>query len=303
MTRTILAALLTLFAVAAPARAQYNAAAAQSAPVDSVTVTTRSKDGKVSQRTELVPAAQDRWGNAQGNNHDLAVDGAFDGQTVAVLHFYTGEGFDFELPRQALKEKGFSVYRWINAPPSVAEFKKGLAKADQLWLISTDRRLLSDEHVKAIKEFFDAGHGVYIWGDNQPYYADANVVAKALFGTEMLGDVPGDQVVGLQQKGHARGLKPNHLLTTGLAHLYEGITIATIQPNQVLEPLLYGHEDNLVSAYFDKGGKRAILDGGFTRLYLKWDTAGTGRYVKNAAAWLANYERFGNQVVSTKWKK
>jgi hypothetical protein len=303
MTRTILVALFSLFAVAAPAHAQYNAAAAQSAPVDAVTVTTRSKDGKVSTQTEYRPAAQDRFGNAQGSNHDLAVDGAFDGQTVAVLHFYTGEGFDFELPRQALKEKGFSVYRWINAPPSPAELKKSLAKADQLWLISTDHRLLSDEHVKVIKEFFDAGHGVYIWGDNLPYYADANAVAEALFGTKMLGDVPGDQVVGLQAKGHARGLKPNHLLTTGLAHLYEGITIATIQPNQALEPLLYGHEDNLVAAYYDKGGKRAILDGGFTRLYLKWDTAGTGRYVKNAAAWLANYERFGNQVVSAKWKK
>jgi len=24
-----------------------------------------------------------------------------------------------------------------------------------------------------------------------------------------------------------------------------------------------------------------------------WDNAGTGRYVKNAAAWLVNYERFG----------
>jgi hypothetical protein len=302
MTRTLVT-LLTLFAAAAPARAQYTAAAGQNAPTVDVTVETKAADGKVTRSVVHQQAPQDRYGNAQGSHNDLAVDGAFDGQTVAVLHFYTGEGFDFELPRKALKEKGFSVYRWINAPPSPAELKKSLAKADQLWLIATDRRLLSDEHVKVIKEFFDGGHGVYIWGDNEPYYADANVVAKALFGTEMLGNVPGDQVVNLQAKGHKRGLKPNHLLTTGLEHLYEGITIATIQPNQVLEPLVYGHEDNLVTAFYDKGGKRAILDGGFTRLYLKWDTAGTGRYVKNAAAWLANYERFGNAVVSTKFKK
>lgn len=48
-----------------------------------------------------------------------------------------------------------------------------------------------------------------------------------------------------------------------------------------------------MAAFYDKDAKRAIFDGGFTRLYLKWDTAGTARYVKNAAAWLANAERFG----------
>ena len=64
----------------------------------------------------------------------------------------------------------------------------------------------------------------------------------------------------------------------------------------MLEPLIYGHEGNLVAAYYDANGKRAILDGGFTRLYVKWDTAGTARYVKNSAAWLQNVERFGSAV-------
>jgi len=35
-------------------------------------------------------------------------------------------------------------------------------------------------------------------------------------------------------------------------------------------------------------------------LFIKWDTAGTGRYVKNAAAWLVNYERFGDDVLAEK---
>jgi hypothetical protein len=112
----------------------------------------------------------------------------------------------------------------------------------------------------------------------------------------MLGNVPGDQTVNLWSTPGKHGIRPNHLLTSGLHYLYEGITIATIQPNQVLQPLVYGHEDNLVAAFYDKDGKRAILDGGFTRLYYKWDTAGTGRYVKNAAAWLVNVERFGTKV-------
>ena len=99
------------------------------------------------------------------------------------------------------------------------------------------------------------------------------------------------------------GLLPRHLLTTGLEFIYEGITIATIQPNQTLTPLIYGSAGNLVTAVYDRNGKRAILDGGFTRLFLKWDTAGTGRYVKNAAAWLVNVERFGDAVVASQLRK
>ena len=66
----------------------------------------------------------------------------------------------------------------------------------------------------------------------------------------------------------------------------------------MLTPLIYGSDSNLVAAFFDHDGKRAIFDGGFTRLFYKWDTAGTPRYVKNAAAWLANYERFGTTVTA-----
>ena len=277
----------------------YTKSAGTSAPMVDKPRTVRGDDGV--DHTVIVHerADQDRWGNANGNEHDLAVDGAFEGQTIAVIQLYTID-FDFHLPREALKEKGFSVYRWSNQPPTPAELEQALAKSCELWLISGDHQMLTDEHVKVIKKFFDAGHGVYIWGDNQPYYADANLVARALFDTEMLGDLPGNQTVGLQKQwGHA-GLLANHLLTTGLEHIYEGITIATIQPSKTLQPLIYGSADNLVTAYYDHDGKRAILDGGFTRLYMSWDTAGTARYVKNAAAWLVNAERFGDSVVSPK---
>ncbi|MDF1549568.1 MAG: hypothetical protein P1P88_17205 [Bacteroidales bacterium] len=239
-----------------------------------------------------VKVEADQHGNAQGNQYDLAVDGAFEGETVAVLHLYTGEGFDFSLPKAALKEKGFSVYRWIDNPPSPKELEEQLKKACQLWIISSNVQKLNEGHLKVIKKFFDSGKGVYIWGDNDPYYADANYVAEYLFDVKMLGNLPGDVVVGLNNKGKNVGLMPKHLITTGLEYVYEGITIATVQETKLLKPLIYGHEGNLVAAFYDQGGKRAILDGGFTRLYYSWDHAGTGRYVKNAAAWLVNYERF-----------
>ncbi len=239
----------------------------------------------------------DTYGNAAGNQYDLAVDGAFKGQTVAVLHLYTGEGFNFELPKAALKEKGFSTYRWINNPPEPKELEEKLKKSCQLWIISDRTQKLNDHHLKVIKKYFESGKGVYIWGDNDPYYADANYVAKALIGTTMLGNLPGNKTVPVDYEKEKMGLTPGHLITTGLEYVYEGITIATIQDSKHLSPLIYGSQNNLVTAVYEQDGKRLLLDGGFTRLFINWDTAGTARYVKNAAAWLVNFERFGDQVL------
>lgn len=246
------------------------------------------------------PVATDEYGNAQGNQYDLAQDGGFQGYRVAVLQLYAGAdepasnrgGFDFSMPKKALEEKGFEIQLWREQPPTPEVLQEALREASQLWVISDRRKKLNDRHVQVIKAFFDSGKGVYVWGDNHPYYEDANTIAKALFGTGMSGNVRGDQVVGLQRGPRAPGLLPGHLITTGLQHLYEGVTIATIQANNGLEPLIIGSAGNVVAATYEREGKRAILDGGFTRLYMKWDTAGTGRYVKNAAAWLVNYERF-----------
>ena len=290
-----------VFAMAVAAAGPYSPSAGQNAPAPVAEKRTIvHDDGTVEVTTKMVAPTRDSYGNAQGNQYDLAVDGAFNGQTVAVLHFYTGEGFDFHLPQAALKEKGFSTFRWMNSPPSPAELKEKLKKACELWIISSSDRRLTDEHIAVIKEFFDAGHGVYIWGDNEPYYSDANAVGKALLGVEMHGNVAGGQNVAVQTKGGHTGVIANHLLSTGLQNVFEGITIATIDENQYLKPLIYGSAGNLVTAVYEKDGKRAILDGGFTRLFLGWETAGTSRYVKNAAAWLVNYEKFGDAVTAAK---
>ncbi|MHB8876929.1 MAG: hypothetical protein ACYC8T_24800 [Myxococcaceae bacterium] len=282
--RLLYLALAVALVAAAPAFAQYNDSAAKSAPTETV---------KIGAREVTRPVAPDGWGNAAGNDYDLARDRAFEGQSIAVIQLYTQEGFDFSLPRAALAEKGFKVQLWSNRPPSPEELQKALEKSCQLWIISGSNRQLDERHLAVIKKFFDAGHGVYIWGDNDPYFADANYLASALLGTQMSGDVPGGVTVGLQRAAGKTGVLQDHLLTTGLEQLFEGVTIATVAPTQTLRPLLFGSAGNLVSAFHDRDGRRAILDGGFTRLYIKWDTAGTARYVKNSAAWLVNVERFG----------
>ena len=287
---SVIAFILLFFFFIGEMTAQYNICAGQNAVYE---------DSYDADKREYrkVKVEADRHGNAEGNQYDLAVDGAFQGETVAVLHFYTGGGFDFSLPKAALKEKGFSVYRWMNKPPSPEELEKSLKKACQLWIISSSSKMLNEDHLKVIKKFFDSGKGVYIWGDNEPFYADANYVSEYLIGVKMLGNLPGDVTVGINDKKKGVGLTPGHLITTGLEYVYEGITIATIQDEQnALKPLIYGHEGNLVAATYEQDGKRLILDGGFTRLYYSWDHAGTGRYVKNAAAWLVNYERFAEKA-------
>jgi hypothetical protein len=268
----------------------YNSTAGSNAPQ----VAERDDRGEVkkNEKGEIIykEVAKDAYGNAQGNQYDLAVDGAFDGQTILVLQLYSEPSFNFEAPEKALKEKGFGLFRYINNPPDAQQLKKDLTKSCQLWIISDSYSKLNDDHLKVIKEFFDDGHGIYIWGDNDPYYADANKVADYLFGGQMTGNLMGDTPVGIQIDSLSPGIKAGHLVTTGLENVYEGITIATVSPNPYLQPIIYGSAGNLVTAVYEHDGKRAILDGGFTRLYYKWETAGTDRYVKNAAAWLVNFE-------------
>jgi len=279
-------------------QSQYNTCVKQNIINEEVSIEVYDKDTKTLKVvTEVRQVESDTYGNAEGNQYDLAVDGAFEGQTIAVLHLYTS-GFDFSLPSAALKEKGFSVYRWINNPPSPEALDSALAKSCQLWIISSSGRKLNQAHADVIKKYFNSGKGVYIWGDNQPFYADANFIAEQLIGAKMNGNVIGDKTVGLLQDGSKSGVMPNHLITTGLQNIYEGITIATIAEHKDLTPIVYGSSGNLVTAAYEEDGKRLLIDGGFTRLYYKWDTAGTGRYVKNAAAWLVNYERFGDEVLA-----
>jgi len=312
--------------VSTTAWAQYTPAAGQNAPRRAYRPVLKksgeyAKDKLGRTRFQPVKAAPkvDRHGNASGNQYDLAIDGAFQGQTVLILDQV---GNTLVNTRKALARKGFAtvVFR---GKPKIKQLKKALSKSCQVWLISAGASRLEKGHIAAIKAFFKKGHGVYIWGDNDPLYADANRLAGALIpGLKMKGNLYGNKTVGVAHKGSA-GVRKGHLITTGVQHLYEGITIATLSFGQSstrksriynngqlkqnrrawkdyiakgFTPLLFGSAGNLVSAAYQAQGKRLIIDGGFTRLAVSWDDAGTARYVKNAAAWLVNSERFKDKV-------
>jgi hypothetical protein len=319
------AALAVIFVLSSfAARAQYTPTAGQNAPAAAYREE-RAKDtdhAATIVKTDQQQVTRDVHGNAQGNQYDLAVDGAFAGQTVLILDEV---GNTLDNTRAALREKGLASVVYRGTMPDAKELRAALSKSCELWFLSTSERALSDEDIPVIKEFFDSGHGVYIWGDNDPLYVDANRLADALIpGLRMEGDLYGDTVVGVAQTDQHVGLRKGHLITTGLEHLYEGVTIATIQfthgqgknehlygpqgskpdgskdrsPSlpQGFTPILYGSAGNLVTVAYEANGKRLVVDGGFTRLAISWDDAGTARYVKNAAAWLVNSEKFGNTI-------
>jgi len=304
--KTLIVSVFTFFVACQLSAQAYNSCAAKSVVVEPVSVERRNE--QTGEKETVVEykkvTTTDNFGNASGNQYDLAVDGAFEGQTIVVLQFYTGENFDFEKPKAALKEKGFSVYRFSNAAPSPKELEEALSKACQLWVISSTSQMLNDEHAEIIKKFFYSGKGVYLWGDNDPYHADADFLAQKLIGASMSGGYYAGQNVTFKADSTTSGMKADHLITTGLEYVFEGITISQIHdPNKQLKPLIWSTDGNVVTAIYEDQGQRLIIDGGFTRLYCNWETAGTGRYVKNAAAWLVNYERFGELVLGDELKE
>jgi len=239
----------------------------------------------------------DQFGNPEGDEYDLAKDNAFSGNTIAVLNII---GTNLNYLKPEVQSKGFNLHEWRHEVPSPAQLKQDLSQVSQLWVISGGTQMLTDAHADVIEEFFNSGKGLYIWGDNRPLYADANFLTRRLFNTIMEGNTHASTVVGISGEGKGRsGIVDGHLISTGVANMYEGTSIATVKATQELSPLIYDSTDQLVAAVYEKNGKRAIIDGGFTRLWYDWESsAGTARYLKNAAAWLANYERFGDELLS-----
>jgi hypothetical protein len=247
-------------------------------------------------QSKITTAPRDQFGNAMGNTYDLGVDGAFRGLTVAVLHLYTGEGFDFLLPKAALEEKGFTVIHW-KAAPNPTELRNALSQACQLWVISAPGQILSEEHLTIIEEFYRRGKGLYLWGDNQPFFADANAVLTKIFptdGVRLEGNDPGTKTLVAKTTPNGVGFDSEHFIFTGIENLYEGVTIArVIYPERTrITTIAMSSHSYPVTCILDDGTHRLAIDGGYTRMYPDfWNvTAGTSRFVKNISAWLCGFE-------------
>jgi hypothetical protein len=260
--------------------------------------------GKHAGKTKFAASVpRDRFGNAKGPEYDLSPDNVFNGQTVGILMLFShgSESLSLDSPQAALKRKGFAVRVWTALPPP-AELLEGMRACCQLWIISGASTTVTAKHIEVIQELVDLGKGLFLWGDNDPYNGDATAVLAGLrqtAGTSLSGNYHADQIIaespgsGGGGGGGGRGGFSQHLVLTGIESLYEGITIAAVRgPAGVLAPLVRSSDGQTVTACYDAGGARVLVDGGFTRLYEdRWGrTAGTARFVTNAACWLYNYE-------------
>ncbi len=244
-------------------------------------------------------ATNDIYGNPQGSQYDLAKDGAFKGYKIVIMNLLTTGGPKDKAimvnSMPALTKKGFMVTVYgVNDINSVDKIHQELSNDRcQLWVISDSICHLSENHFDLIYNHFEKGRSLYIWSDNAPYFADSNILLDRLFKTNMSGDYLADQVLATQTQPNAPGIIKGHPITTGIQNFFEGITISNVRLTPNLKPLVFSSDGKVVTAFYDMGGKRVLIDRGFTRLYYKWNSARTDRFVVNCASWSTNIERFG----------
>jgi hypothetical protein len=238
----------------------------------------------------------DSNGNALGDEGDLCRDGAFEGMsiTVVVLQAYTMD-FDSKYMRTALEKKGFVVK--ILTPPFVSpdELDQMLATASQCWIISSNTRTLSDDIMDVCVRHWRGGLGLYVLGDNLPFLFDANQVLGKMGFPTLHGNQPGDKYLRPSDMEHDRspGFAAGDLVTTGIMTLFEGITVAWMVEADLapvgLKPILRESTDGrVIVARRDAmdGCGPVCVDGAFTKLYYRFDEAGSARLVTNMAIFL-----------------
>eukprot|EP01098_Paradermamoeba_levis_P002041 TRINITY_DN1239_c0_g1_i1.p1 TRINITY_DN1239_c0_g1~~TRINITY_DN1239_c0_g1_i1.p1 ORF type:complete len:738 (-),score=252.05 TRINITY_DN1239_c0_g1_i1:94-2172(-) len=246
--------------------------------------------------TEISGAPTDAFANPQGRSYDLGIEGAF---TAFTISLFTPPviGASWSNLEAALKSKGFKLKLTENIKVWAASLASD--EVDEAWFISDMSNIPADSLkgiIESVQNFHKKGKGLFFWGDNEPWQAKTNQVLKELFGFGLIGNDDGQKVLEVHSGGGSPANKTflPHLLTTGIVKLYEGHTICfPDKPTpgfQVLANNSSGHPCMLYKEA-ENGNGRVAIDCGYTKLYLNWDTAGTERYVLNAAVWLLHLEK------------
>lgn len=140
----------------------------------------------------------------------------------------------------------------------------------------------------ACEAFHRSGGGLFVLADNMPFYTHANVILERISNAELEGVTPGNQILKLGDAQFPSSFS-SHLITTGITgELYEGDTVCYPKSLGSLQPLAQSSNGKPVILYQEASGNngRVVVDTGFTKLWLKFNTAGTSRYVRNVAVWL-----------------
>src|ERR1700728_4206389 len=136
----------------------------------------------------------DQFGNPEGRAFDLGGgdEDRVRGESVLLYTCKPSVGafgaFAEQEMRTLMAERGLQLdIRHAPASGGCPLDAQLLAGYTQLWIISSDRQTLSGQQVQMIVSYVRGGNGLAIWADNEPYYADANLLARALTGSSFSG--------------------------------------------------------------------------------------------------------------------
>jgi len=227
----------------------------------------------------------DQYSNPIGNNFDLGLEGAFSDFTILIGLFYT-----LHLKcEDSLKSKGFNII----IAKTQKEFIDQLSKADVAMIIPNragDNTTNEADFLSAVKKYHEAGKGLFLWAENEPFFVQTNWVLNSLFDTKVFGSDPGQANLTLGN-GTDKQKFASHLITSGIVTLFEGRTVSYFDKvPEKLEVLATSSGGNPIIACSlasqSQNCGRVIVDTGFTKLLDEFFNAGIERYIKNACVWL-----------------
>lgn len=238
----------------------------------------------------------DEYGNPIGRAFDLGGvdDERLRGEKILLYVAYVSAAYEWHHAQQAVAERQMQMDIVLASGPSspCTLTESQLSQYSQLWYVTDCYQTLSQQQIEMIVAYVKRGNGLLIWADNEPYYTDANLLASRLIGTNFSGNRQAEGIM-VPGKTLAPGYFIEHSLTQGVNNLYEGHTICTIAPAPYLTILAQSHDGQMCMACFERESQRIVLDTGFTKLMpgAFYKTAGTARYFRNIAFWLAKGSR------------
>lgn len=141
----------------------------------------------------------DEFGNPQGRAFDLGGgdEDRIRGERILFYQCFVPDGpvAEAEL-RRMMAERGLEMdIRHAPRGGACDLSPELLSRYSQLWYLSGSEPTLSPQQVRMVADYVRQGNGLAIWADNEPFYADANLLSQALIGSSFSGNKVADKVM------------------------------------------------------------------------------------------------------------
>ena len=201
----------------------------------------------------------------------------------------------FELPAGVPPEAVIAAVDFLPA----SEIPSGFTAAEYKFIVQAtlDMALsrvhpLNEQAYRAIEKFIQAGKGVCLLSDDEPFVVESNELARRLYGVAVKGNYIADKIAYVRERNltpdEIRKFKgqyevADHPLLTGVNFLYEGITISNVGKSDKLEVALKASDGQPLIAISKVPGQRVVIDCAFTQ-FCHGPTERTSYILKSAGA-------------------